>query len=180
MSIVIRGKAEPWGRFRLETQNVALPVYLSIVSGSQGDYQKFMSQYASDYQKYMQGGTSRFCLLGQGCRMHVVLMRHYWTVACQNLNLSLLLQLSLPSSPSFDLTLRLRRLLWPCRYPDTRAVTSDLHGRLPWSHAPGQGKGGAGAGDYQKYMSDFQQYMKGHGGRKGLTSRQEKLFCEHS
>ena len=35
-----------------------LPLSCSMLepgAGSQGDYQKFMSQYASDFQKYMQG-----------------------------------------------------------------------------------------------------------------------------
>ena len=31
------------------------------------------------------------------------------------------------------------------------------------TNVPGQGKGAASAGDYEKYMSDFQQYMKGQG-----------------
>ena len=30
-----------------------------------------------------------------------------------------------------------------------------------------QGQGSGATGDYQKYMSDYQQYMQGHGGGQG-------------
>ena len=42
---------------------------------------------------------------------------------------------------------------------------------------PGQGKGVQG--DYQKYMSDFQQYMKGQGSQKGSAGDYEKYMSQY-
>ena len=39
-----------------------------------------------------------------------------------------------------------------------------------------QGQGSGAAGDYQKYMSDYQQYMQGHGGGWRSVPREHAHF----
>ncbi|CAE7721649.1 unnamed protein product, partial [Symbiodinium microadriaticum] len=152
--------------------------YMKGHGGSQGDYQKFMSQYASDFQKYMQGQGSGAAgdyqkymsdyqqyMQGHGGSQgdYQKFMSQYASDYMQGQGKG--------GAGAGDYKKYMSDFQ---QYTKGHGGSQGDYQKFMSQYASdfqkymqGQGKGGASAGDYQKYMSDYQKYMQGHGGSQG-------------